>query len=78
VAGAVTHLEHHPDRVEGCFGCKVLGLGYDGGHRERRTVVSNEINGRPAGHHVEHRDGRQDAVVRPDALRVTVSRKDTE
>jgi hypothetical protein len=74
----VTHFEHHPNRVEGCFGCKVLSLGYDARHLQRRTVVTNEINGRPAGHHVEHRDGRQDAVARPEALHVTVSRKDTE
>lgn len=72
------HRDFHPLPVDDCFGCKVASIGYDGGHVQRRTVVPNEDNGRPAGFHVEHRNGRQDAVVRPESVHVQVIRKEAE
>lgn len=63
----MAHHAHHPEPVDGCFGCKVSGLGFDGGHMTKVTV--DEFKSRIT----EHRDGRQDALVRP--VSVTVARK---
>lgn len=63
----MAHRDHHPEPRDDCFGCKVAGLGYDGGHVTKVTV--DEFKSRIT----EHRDGRQDALVRP--VSVTVARK---
>lgn len=60
----MTHREHHPAPVEGCFGCKVSGLGFDGGHLSRSTTDENRAT------ITEHRDGRQDVTVRPPRVRL--------
>lgn len=36
----------------------------------QRHAVRNEDTGKDAGYHVEHWDGSQDAVARPDTLKV--------
>jgi hypothetical protein len=59
------HRVAHPQDVDGCFGCKVLGVGYDAGHRTKTTV--DEFKSRIT----EHRDGRQDVMVRPVSVTVT-------
>lgn len=48
----------HPQYVEGCFGCKVGGVGYDGKHMTKATTddMKNTTT--------EHRDGRQDVLIR--------------
>lgn len=66
------HREFHPQPVDGCMGCKVLGLGYDGGHLTKVSVVPNEATGQVAGQTTEHRDGRQDAIARPESLVVSL------
>lgn len=55
----MTHRAHHPQPVEGCMGCKVLGLGFDGRTttRTRRDELGASIT--------EHRDGRQDVTIQP-------------
>jgi hypothetical protein len=70
------HRDHHPSPVEGCFGCKVLGIGWQGkqsaagGRRsnpiERRPVTADDgpAAGTTVGRHEVHWSGRQDAVVR--------------
>lgn len=65
------HRTAHPDDVPGCFGCKTLGIGVDRKHLTRKTIVPSDSTGRPAGYHVEHRDGRQDAVARPGAVQIS-------
>lgn len=55
----MTHREHHPTRVDGCFGCKVAGVGFDSGRRTRSTTDENNATV------TEHRNGRQDVTVRP-------------
>lgn len=68
----MAHRTHHPDPVEGCFGCKVLGLGYDGHVLTKTERVVNENNGGLAGTTTEHRDGRIDAVARPDTVQFSM------
>lgn len=63
----MTHRDHHPRPVEGCFGCKVSTVGYDGRHLtrsatdERRATIT------------EHRDGRQDVTVRAPGVRMRLA-----
>jgi len=59
----MTHKRFHPQPVEGCFGCKVARLGFDGRHLTKSTTDENRATV------TEHRDGRQDVTVRPKALR---------
>jgi hypothetical protein len=78
----VAHLDHHPEPVEGCFGCKVLGIGWQGkqsaagGRRadpvERQPVVADDgpSRGRVVGAHRVHWDGRQDARVQAPTVRL--------
>jgi hypothetical protein len=40
---------------------------------KKTTAVLDERTGRVAGHHIEHWDGRQDAIVRPETVRRKVS-----
>ena len=49
----------HPTPVEGCFGCKVGGIGYDGKHLT--NPVTDENNNTVT----EHRSGRVDVLIRP-------------
>lgn len=70
----MTHKDHHPEPVAGCFGCKVLGLAYDSHQMTRVTAVRSERTGAPIGSTTEHRSGRQDAVARPEALTFKVKR----
>ena len=48
----------HVVGVPGCFGCKVSGVGFDSGTRQRTTrdAAGNDVT--------EHRDGRQDVTIR--------------
>ena len=70
------HTTIHAYAVPGCFGCKVLSIGYQGLRTHsldptRTTRVVREegpLAGQTAGHHVEHWDGRQDAVVTPPTI----------
>jgi hypothetical protein len=73
------HRDVHPVDVPGCFGCKCLGIRYQG-HRSRqgkdpirRTPAIADHGpraGKPAGYHTDHWDGRRDATVHPGAVRV--------
>lgn len=58
----MAHRDHHPRPVDGCFGCKVSAVAYDGGHLTRSTMDENRAT------ITEHRDGRQDVIVRPQGL----------
>lgn len=58
----MAHRDLHPSYVEGCFGCKVKSLGYDGGHLTKST--KDELNNTTT----QHRDGRVDVVVRPETV----------
>jgi hypothetical protein len=44
------------------------------GNRRARVVLDQ--HGRPAGVNIDHADGRQSAMVRPDTIRATVSLSD--
>jgi|WetSurSiteA1Bulk_404760.scaffolds.fasta_scaffold04978_4 hypothetical protein len=66
----MTHREYHPTSVEGCMGCKVTSLGFDGGHRLRATTDENRAT------ITEHRDGRQDVLIR--APRISIRTIQTE
>jgi len=77
------HRDIHPVPVPGCFGCKVLGLGFQGlrtrygsdpTRRHDVTVEEGPRRGRVGGFLTEHWDGRQDATVTPAtvAVRATV------
>lgn len=71
----MSHRDHHPDPVSGCFGCKVSGLGFQGlqsdagGRRSDPTKVDTVVadegpsRGRVVGKQRVHWDGRQDAKV---------------
>jgi hypothetical protein len=63
----VTHREHHPIPIEGCFGCKVSGVAFDGGHLTRSAVDEHRST------ITEHRDGRQDVTVRPPRVRMRLA-----
>lgn len=69
----MAHSEHHPRPVDGCFGCKVMGIGYDGQHTTQVKPVIGEDTGRVVGRTRDHRDGRRDAIARPET--VVVSRR---
>lgn len=76
------HRDHHPVPVEGCFGCKVSTIGWQGrqsaagGRRSDPTravpVVADDgpRRGRQVGQHTEHWDGRQDAQVKAPLVRL--------
>jgi len=66
----VAHKAFHPSPVAGCFGCKVSGLGFDAGHLTRSTTDEHRATV------TEHRDGRQDVLVR--APRIHISTTQTE
>lgn len=60
----MSHRDFHPVNVDGCFGCKVAGLGYDGKHLTKSTTDDNRATV------TEHRNGRQDVTVRPRTVRL--------
>jgi hypothetical protein len=81
----MTHRDRHPLPVEGCFGCKVTGLGFQGLRSRQGTdpvqkvpVVADEgpRAGRTVGRSDVHWDGRQDATVF--APRTTIETKTRE
>lgn len=55
----MAHTDHHPDYVDGCFGCKVASIGYDGKHTTRLIKDENGAVIR------KYRNGRQDVTVTP-------------
>ena len=66
------HRIAHPEPVENCFGCKTLGIGFQGlqsrlGADPVQTVpiVADDGNraGQTVGRHEIHWDGRKDAVA---------------
>lgn len=78
------HRDTHPVDVEGCFGCKALGVSvatlrirHGADPVERVPVVREEgrLAGTVGGYHAKHWDGRQDATVCPPtvALKTRVS-----
>lgn len=60
----MTHRKFHPQSIDGCFGCKVSAVGFDGGHSTRVTLDEN------LSETTEHRDGRQSVIVRPKSVRL--------
>ena len=58
------HRDVHPDDVDGCFGCKVLGIGYDS-HVTTRTTRDEAGNDT-----TEHRSGRVDIRINADPVKV--------
>lgn len=68
----MTHRDHHPTPEPGCFGCKALGVGFQGlqsAHGpdpvQRMPVTADEgaRAGRTVGRSDVHWDGRTDATV---------------
>jgi hypothetical protein len=67
----LNHRDSHPQPVADCFGCKGLGLGFQGLKSQSDDptrnvpVVAEEgvRGGNTIGQHTEHWDGRQDATV---------------
>jgi hypothetical protein len=71
------HSRTHPEPVDGCYGCKVIGVGVQalqirhGADPTRRVPVVREVGptrGTVGGYHTEHWDGRRDATVQPAAI----------
>ncbi|MGD2042042.1 MAG: hypothetical protein PVJ28_00210 [Acidimicrobiia bacterium] len=61
------HRQTHPTPVEGCFGCKVQSIGFDGRHLTRTTRDE-------AGHDTtEHRSGRVDVNINAKAAKVRLA-----
>ncbi len=49
----MAHTDRHPQPVDGCFGCKVDGIGYQG-HMSRahdRTLIRQGVRPDPTRHH---------------------------
>lgn len=57
------HRVAHPQDVPGCFGCKTLGIGFDGDHTTKQHTDQHDTGSVVV---TEHRDGRADVLVRPD------------
>jgi hypothetical protein len=64
------HRTRHPQPVDDCFTCRMLSIGYDGGHTTKVTVV-DERGSRVR----EHRTGREDVIVCPPHVSVKLERK---
>jgi hypothetical protein len=60
----MAHKDRHPVLVDGCFGCKVDGIGYDSGVRTRtkRDEAGNDIT--------EHRTGQIDVTINARPLKM--------
>ncbi len=75
----MNHRTTHPEDVPGCFGCKALGVGFQGLQSRRgkdpveTTLVRSDENGRTVGAHHEHWDGRRDATVTAPSVAVTTT-----
>ena len=79
------HRDTHPQDVEGCFGCKALGLGVQtlkirhGADPTRKVPVIRE-EGRSAGtvggFHTHHWDGRQDATVHAEPVPIKLGMRE--
>lgn len=73
------HRIAHPIDVPDCFGCKTLGIGFQG-LRSRHgrdpvqrvpvTAEEGRSAGRTVGEHAVHWDGRQDATVHAPTVHV--------
>jgi hypothetical protein len=68
----MSHRDHHPQPQPGCFGCKALGIGFQGLRSrdgsdpiQKRPVIADEGTraGATVGRQDEHWDGRHDATV---------------
>ncbi len=71
----MAHKDVHPEHVEGCFGCKVLTIGYD----SKTMSGTQKVRATPerlGATVTEHRDGRVDTTVH--APRVSVRTSTTE
>lgn len=66
----MTHISFHPSYVDGCIGCKVNSIGYDGKHLTKSTVDENRAT------ITEHRSGCQDVTVRPRTVSLTTQVKE--
>ncbi len=72
----MNHRSTHPEDVPDCFGCKALGIGFQGlQSREGKDPVQvipvrSDENGRTVGAHHDHWDGRRDATVNAPAVMV--------
>lgn len=73
------HIESHPQPVEGCFGCRVSGVGVQtlqmrhGKDPVQKIPVVGDDGpraGRTVGRHDEHWDGRRDATVYAPAMTI--------
>lgn len=76
----------HTRPVEGCFGCKVAGLGFQGLRSrhgadpvQKVPVIADEgaRAGRPVGRSDVHWDGRQDATVYAPKLTIQTKTRET-
>lgn len=72
------HELAHPLPVEGCFGCKVLGIGIDGKNTMQVKPVVSDETGRVVGRTRDHRDGRRDAIAQPETIVVSRRGRNTE
>lgn len=81
-----SHRWKHPEPVDGCFGCKALGVGvqtlrsrYGPDPVRRMPVVADDgpLRGRPTGYHTQHWDGRQDATIHAPAVAMTARTSET-
>jgi hypothetical protein len=59
----MAHSDRHPDPVDGCFGCRVDGIGVDRKHltRTTRDELGNDTR--------EHRNGSVDVRINAPRLR---------
>jgi hypothetical protein len=62
----MAHSDHHPEYVDGCFGCKVASVGYDGQHQTR--IIRDGRN-----FVRQHRNGRQDVQINPETVRIKIN-----
>lgn len=78
----MAHRDWHSEPVDGCFGCKVITIGWQGrqsaagGRRadvvERQPVVADDgpRRGQVVGSHEVHWSGRQDATIQAPTVRL--------
>lgn len=66
----MAHGDHHPEYVDGCFGCKVRSVAHDARHMSKSVTDENNAVV------TEHRDGRQDVRVRPKTYRLGLTQKE--
>jgi hypothetical protein len=75
----MSHRDLHPTPVEGCFGCHVSTLGFQGLRSrqgvdpvEKVKVIGDDgrRGGKVVGFHKKHWDGRQDVVAMPVPIKI--------